>query len=224
MSMIELVFAIIIMGIVVMSLPLILMQTQSGSALALEQETILAIKTRLTFILSHEWDTNSYDSNVSMSRVLDTNASTSADSAFYVNDTNSTRRSGHVKADERRRLRDDRKAPTPDGGTHWQASSGTDIDDFDDNTTTATVIATDMDYIFDLNLSSTVNYITDSLTSGNYNSSQTIVFTFNTSSTPSNATNIKMISVASSINDHTITLRAFATNIGESGILKRSSW
>lgn len=222
MSMIELVFAIVIMGIVVMSLPLVLTQTQRGNALALEQEVILATKTRLAFILSHEWDANSYEVNASMSRVLDTNTSIhSSDTAF---DTNTTRRSGHIKADERRRLRDDLKTPTSDGGTDWGSSVGTDIDDFDDNTTSVSVTAADMDYIYDINLSSTVKYIGDSPDSGDYNSSQTIGFIFNTNSSPTNITNIKMISVTSSGSDANVTLRAFACNIGESGILKRSSW
>ena len=52
MSMIELVVAIVVMGIAVASLPLILLQTQRSTALAMQQEVILATTTRLAFILS----------------------------------------------------------------------------------------------------------------------------------------------------------------------------
>jgi len=97
MSMIELVVAIVVMGIAVASLPLILLQTQRSTALAMQQEVILATTTRLAFILSHEWDTFSYDTTAGVSRVLDTTSSTSADNAFDTIDANSTRRIGMYK-------------------------------------------------------------------------------------------------------------------------------
>ncbi|ATB69259.1 hypothetical protein SJPD1_1147 [Sulfurospirillum diekertiae] len=221
MSMIELVFAIVIMGIVVMSLPLVLLQTQRGNALALEQEVILATKTRLAFILSHEWDINSYDGDASTSRVLDTTASANADNAF---DTTTTRRAGHIEADERRRLRDDKLTPTLKSGADWNATTPMDIDDFDGKTSSVSVTAADMDYIYSISLTSKIDYIGDALQSGAYASSSSITFTFNPTSTQTNPTNIKMISVTSSGSDANVTLRAFASNIGESGILKRSSW
>jgi hypothetical protein len=222
MSMIELVFAIVIMGIVVMSLPLVLLQTQRGNALALEQEVILATKTRLAFIFSHEWDVNSYDSTAGVSRVLDTTASANADNAF---DTTTTRRAGHIEADERRRLRDDKLTPTLKSGIDWNATIPTDIDDFDGKTSNVNVIAADMDYIYSISLTSKIEYISDALENGSfYASSSGITFTFNPTNTQANPTNIKMISVTSSGSDANVTLRAFASNIGESGILKRSSW
>jgi hypothetical protein len=219
-SMIELVFAIVIMGIAVSALPMVLLQSQNNNALALQQEVILATKTKLGYLLSYEWDVNSYDTNASVSRVLDTNASTSADSAFY---TITTRRIGHVAADKRRRLRDDMRAPTIVGSANWGNAALGDIDDFDGRSETTTVVSADMDYIFNLELNSTVNYISDSPSSGNYNN-QDVNFTFNASSTPANQTNIKMITVRTNDTSHNvnIVLRAFASNIGESGIAKRA--
>jgi len=204
-----------------MSLPLVLLQTQRGNALTLEQEVILATKTRLAFIFSHEWDVNSYDSTAGVSRVLNTTASADADNAF---DTITVRRTGHVAADERRRLRDDKKTPTSRTGTDWNATIPTDIDDFDGKTDNVNVTAADMDYIYSISLTSKIDYISDALQSGIYATSDSITFAFNPTNTKTNPTNIKMISVTSSGSDANITLRAFASNIGESGILKRSIW
>lgn len=219
-SMLELVIAIVVMGIAVMSLPLILTQSQNANAIALQQEVILATKTKLGYILSYEWDANSYDANASVSRVLDTNASTSANAAFY---TTTTIRTGHVQADNRRRLGDTMVAPTADGGANWGSGALGDIDDFDGKTEHTTVVSADMDYIFNLDLNSTVSYISDAPSAGTYNN-QDMNFTFNASSTPANPTNIKMITVRTvdTSNNVNIILRAFASNIGESGITKKA--
>ena len=146
-SMLELVIAIVVMGIAVMSLPLILTQSQNANAIALQQEVILATKTKLGYILSYEWDINSYDANASVSRVLNT---TSADSDF---NTTTTRRIGHVFADSRRRLRDDMLPATTDGSTEWGNVALGDIDDFDGKDENTTIASETMDYIFNLRLS-----------------------------------------------------------------------
>lgn len=212
MSMIELVVAIVVMGLAVVSLPLILIQTQRSTALSLEQEVILAAKSRLAFILSHEWDTKSYDANASLSRVLHTNS----DAAF---DTNSTRRNGHINADGRRRLYDVNTT-----STNAKESNPTNISGFDNNQTTVTATASDMDYTFTtIDLNSTVSYVSDTLTIGDY-ADQNITFTFTTGLPPKSPTNIKMITVTANAGTgtSTITLRAFASNIGESAIMRKA--
>lgn len=219
-SMLELVIAIVVMGIAVMSLPLILTQSQNANAVALQQEVILATKTKLGYILSYEWDANSYDANASVSRVLDTNGSTSANAAFY---TTTTHRIGHVIADNRRRLGDNMASPTADGGANWGNVALNDIDDFDVKSENTTVVAADMDYIFNLELNSTVQYISDAPSAGTYNN-QDINFSFNAASAPANPTNIKMITVRTrdTSNNVNVVLRSFASNIGESTFAKRA--
>jgi len=217
-SMIELVIAIVVMGIAVMSLPLILTQSQNSNAMALQQEAILATKTKLGYLLSYEWDANSYDALASVSRVLNTTASGSADNDF---DTTTSRRIGHVIADNRRKLRDNYASPTPDdGNAAWGNALLEDIDDFDDRNETTTITSDTMDYIFNLQLSPTVNYISDNATYAN----QDITFTFNANTTFTNPTNIKMITVQSrdASNNVNIVLRAFASNVGESSIAKKA--
>ena len=217
-SMLELVIAIVVMGIAVMTLPLILTQSQNSNALALQQEVILATKTKLGYILAYEWDANSYDANASVSRVLNTTNSASADSDF---NATTTRRIGHVSADNRRRLRDDMASPTPSGSASWGNAALLDMDDFHNKVEHTTVVAADMDYVFNLELNSSVTYINDSALYTN----QDINFTFDASSTPANPTNIKMITVQTTgENGINITMRAFASNIGESGILSKENW
>ena len=216
-SMLELVIAIVVMGIAVMSLPLILTQSQNANAIALQQEVILATKTKLGYILSYEWDANAYDVAAGVSRVLNTTSSPSADSDF---NATTTRRVGHVQADNRRKLRDDLATPTTDGGANWGNVALGDIDDFDGRDENTTIASDTMDYIFNLQLHPTVNYISDTATYSNQNMN----FTFDYNTTFVNPTNIKMITVRTidTSNNVNIILRAFASNIGESGITKKA--
>jgi len=214
-SMIELVIAIVVMGIAVMSLPLILTQSQNSNALALQQEAIMATKTQLAYILSYEWDENSFDANASTSRVLVTNSD---------NDLNATdiRRNGHVEGEKRRRLWDTSASNTqrsPDS----EILGKNDIDDFNNYSETVAIASQNMDYIFTLELNTSVRYFTDTATYGDENLTD---FSFDyASATPGNPSNIKMIAVTArdlpNRNSLNITLRAFASNIGESGILKK---
>lgn len=219
-SMIELVFAIVIIGIAVMSLPLVLTQVQNNNSFALRQEVILSIKTKLSYILAYQWDQNSYDATADIERVLDTTSSISADNAFDVN--NSIRRKGHIVADGRRRLFDDRNAST------LKANFGTlglpnDIDDFDRNSETKIIENID-DFIFNnVELNTTVNYIPDTLPAGDY-ADNAITFVFNPENNTTNPTNIKMIKVTATANgiDNPISMYAFSSNIGQSKIAKRT--
>lgn len=213
MSMIETVIAIVVMGIAVSALPMILTQSQSNNALSLQQEAILATKSKVGYILGYEWDADSYDATAGVSRVLDTTASSNAHDAFDAIDANTTRRIGHVIADKRRRIREGFVTP------NTETSGFDDIDDFNARSEIITISDVD-DYIFDLNLSSSVTYVSDGRGSVNYNNAD-IAFNFGTTTITGNPTNIKMISVTTTGEGMNITLRAFASNIGESTLAKR---
>ena len=210
-SMIELVFAIVIMGIAVMSLPLILTQVESNNAFALQQESILAAKAEIGNILTYEWDANSYDSNDSHSFVLTTNGDSE------LNPTAGTqRRVGHINADYRRKFSPvarQASAIVPDGILN-------DVDDFNGASNPLTVTAGEdagaLDYVFNLNLTTRVNYADDNAT---YNISPLNGFALNFANAPATPTNIKVISVTVSGGDQNITLRSFTCNIGESTLL-----
>jgi len=230
MSMIELVFAIVIMGIVVMSLPLVLTQVQNSNSFALRQEVVLSIKTKLSYILSYQWDQNTYDTTADIERVLDTTTSpnASADNAFDVNNT--TRRKGHVLADGRRRLWDGLNSATPKAnfGVANATILENDVDDFDRDSETKTIIATtdQDDFIFNVELNTTVDYMQDTLqgATNNYASSKDITFTFNPSNSTANRTNIKMIKVTATANgiENPIFMYAFSSNIGQSKVMKKT--
>lgn len=213
MSMLELVFAIVIMGIAVMSLPLILTQVQTNNAFALQQEAILAAKTKIGDILTHEWDDNSYDANASRSFVL-----TAANGNAALNCNAATNRHiGHVNADYRRKCSATGATATAIG------TDGGDLDDIDDFSGQATTIATTLetagtlDYVFTaLTLTPTITYASDAAT---YRNSTLTDFTFNPANAPATPTNIKTIAVTVTGGNQNITLRAFSCNIGESTLL-----
>lgn len=213
MSLIELVFTIVIMGIAVMSLPLILTQVQRNDAFAMQQEAILAAKAKIGNILTYEWDHNSYDSTASRSFVLTT---VSPDTELDCNGT-TFRRLGHVNADSRRKCSATGASASAIGADAGDGGNFTDIDDFDAdaiNISASAEGAGTLDYIFDLNLSTSITYAADSAT---YNVSP-VVFTLNPDNNVT-VTNIKTISVTVSGGDQNITLRAFTCNIGESMLL-----
>jgi len=212
MSMIELVFAIVIMGIAVMSLPLILTQVQNNNAFAMQQEAILAAKAKIGDILTYEWDERSFSSTAQRSYVLD---ATNGDPELgRVGTTNM--RLGHVLAESRRKFFDVNTTASA------IATEGlNDVDDFNGLPPTTLVVtagedAGTLDYIFDLNLTTTVNYAEDNAT---YSNATLNDFTFNPNNAPATPTNIKVISVTVSGGDQNITLRAFTCNIGESSLL-----
>lgn len=213
MSMIELVFAIVIMGIAVMSLPLVLTQVQNNDAFAMRQEAILVAKEAIGDILTYQWDEHSYDSTSGRSFVLDT---THADSAFS-RDHNTTQRVGHVDADYRRKLFNTSVQASAIGADGGDLN---DIDDFDGQVSNVNLSAeaagTGLDYVLTVNLKSDITYATDT---GTYSNQTLNDFVFNPD-TQAATTNIKAITItvrdANDANKTIASLCAFTCNIGES--------
>lgn len=220
-SMIELVIAIVVMGIVVASVPMVLTQTNDNVAFTLKQEAIMAAKTRIGDIMTYNWDESSYDALNDVSYILDTNTPNA-----NLNDRNGTVLIGGVIGSGRRRL-------SPTGLTASNALGDDagdldDVDDFDDTNvqvgTSAVLVAGvgagatgSLDYIFDadMNITTTVTYATD-----NANYSQRVInnFVFNPADVgDANSRNIKTITeTITGLEGGDITLRAFVANIGQS--------
>jgi len=219
MAMIELVFAIVIIGVAVMSLPLILTQVQNSNSFALRQEVILSIKTKLSYILAYQWDQNTYDATADIERVLTVPASANTAADF---NTSTIRRKGHVLADGRRRLWDDLNASTPKAN-FGSAGLPSDIDDFDGKDENKTITALD-DFIYNLTLRTTVNYMMDTLPVGNSYVNNGITFIFDPDNNTTNRTNIKMIRVTATATglDNPISMFAFSSNIGQSKVAKKT--
>lgn len=208
-SMIELVIAIVIMGIAVMTLPLMLERVQANNAFAMQQEAILAAKTQLGDIITYPWDENSLKNNVVA--VLDTQ------SASYQREVNTTtRRIGHVKQDKRRKFFSNETNASVIGTA---TNNITDIADFDTDVAELNKLnaadadfAGTLDYRFDFNMTTSVRYINDN----------PVNFVFSDANI-STTSNIKMITVTlQGDNISTFQLRAYSSNIGESELLRRS--
>ena len=223
-SMIELVIAIVVMGIVVVSLPTIMFQTQNNLNYAMQQEAITATKAKAGYILAYDWDVNSYDDSSGYTRALNTDGIATASDSFDSVGTAPQRRVGHIEGDRRQRLSTDTPTQNINFGNkvlpHSNFNNGyPDIDDFDNDSITTTIEATDYDRVFEINQTTTIEYIADNLTSGSYND-QAITFNFSAIAA-GGITNIKMIEVSSMGENINILLRAYATNLGETRPLVR---
>lgn len=212
-SMIELVIAIVVMGIAVMTLPLMLERTQANNAFAMQQEAILAAKTHIGDIITFPWDENTLNTTTNVVAVLDT------DSPNYNRfpDANSTRRVGHVLQDKRRKFFTNETNASDIGAA--ATNNIIDIGDFDDTNstlnqaTTAIENAGILDYRYDFNMTTKVRYITDT---------PAPTFVFLTDGNKTVTSNIKMIEVKLQGDGiSTFSLRAYSSNIGESKLLRR---
>ena len=71
-AMIELIFALVIIGIVLMSAPMLIQQSIQSGNVAIQQEAIAAAASQTSVILSMHWDENN-NSNSAVSAMLDVN-------------------------------------------------------------------------------------------------------------------------------------------------------
>ncbi len=218
-SLIELILAIVIIAISVMTIPLMLSQSGNNDSFSLIQESILAARTKMENVLTYEWDRNSTIG--ARIRVLDVNGS--AQLNRNATKLEGTRRIGHIEADKRRRFHDLGGALARPSGI----VDGTDIQSIDDfHQQNVNMIDTDktdgLDYVMDFNMTTRVSYISDIT---NY-ALQNLRFDFNTTTSASinnvnNSTNIKMIEILVQSRDGLpFTFRAFSSNIGQSELLE----
>ena len=213
-SMIELVIAIVVMGIAMMTLPLMLTRVQNNNAFAMQQEVLLAVKTKIGDIITHKWDENSNVGTGNIA-VLDVNNSDSELKRFP--DNNSTRRVGHINQNKRRKFFTNITAATLPG----QWNTGTTFDDIDDFIGTVDFNATGgLDYRFDFNMTTDVGYISDKV---NYsNDINGFIFSGNKLANAAGSTNIKIITVTVKGKDiSSFKLQTYSSNIGESRLERR---
>ncbi len=227
-AMIELIFAIVIMGIVMMSAPMLISTASKSGYVAIQQEAINEAATQVNIILGHEWD----ESNTNESHdpvVLKTTNGVSD-----LNETGTTGvRSGTPKESYR-------KFVSSSGGRESASAIGdeggvkNDMDDFD-----ATQVHLQeeegggtADYIekTTIDIDRTVAYMSDAESgTGTYTNGGGGTLSFSptfTDATPT--TNIKRIQVtltssssAEELNEKTIILHAFSCNIGSYNLEER---
>lgn len=220
-AMIELIFAIMIMGIVMMSAPQMLTTSSQSSYTAIQQEGINEVATQMNIILGYEWDEN--------------NTAVSHHTVLYVTnghvDLNGIidlprRRAGTATTSHRLFISydgDDFNASTIGGDGADEIID--DIDDFNGTTIHLTLdgATTKTDYIEkgnDINISRTVTYMNDSPTGNTYVPAGGLLNFNPTFTSTIGTTNIKRIQVTLTSNSNitelnkTIILHAFSCNIG----------
>ncbi len=220
-AMIELIFAIVILAIVMMSAPqLISTSTQSGYV-AVQQEAINEASSQVNMILGYSWDENNTD-EIYLPSILRV---THGDSGLNESGT-SGRRAGTPAQSYRSFYRADGQvfnasAIGPDGGDR------DDMDDFNGANNLVSIESSNSDYIETdtINIATTVSYGSDAPagTTGPYNNlggDTQISYSPDFSSAATPTTNIKFITVnltsTSSLSelDKNITFNAFSANIG----------
>lgn len=213
-AMVELIFSIVIMGIVMMSAPMLLSTASKSSTVALQQEGIHQAVSRLNMILTYSWDQNdTNDSCISPTLIVD-----SGDSELE--DYNSSGRRIGVPKDSQSHTflcgSEELKASETLG---IEGTTKDDIDDFGDTSLTLDTSGSgsDDDYIetATVSIATSVSYVSDS---ANYNSKE---FSYNfPKASVANSSNIKRLQVkltsTSGVDEleKNIVMDAFSCNIG----------
>jgi hypothetical protein len=236
-AMIELIFAIVIMGIALMSAPNLISQASMGSLSAVQQEAIAACATEMGMIMTRHWDeADTNESDFSPVLVVDENI-TDLNETIGADGNGTGRRVGTPQSSSRSFLTASGQRLDATAPDHLGADGGDldDIDDFDEHNATLSLgVSTERtttssgDYIdASLQMNTSVGYI--SSPTGSYSlSSRKKNFDTPFSTTPANSTNVKYISttITSSAHDSTlhtnITLKAFMCNIGTYDLKRRT--
>ena len=230
-SLIELVLAIVVIAISVMSVPMMLQQGIKSDTFSMMQEAILAARTKMGNILSYQWDDNSRESNNTNGRLRALDV-TNGDHALDRNGTYyPERRIGHVYGDLRRKMK---AASSPNLFPKPGADANiTDLNDFDNLvaqiTWSGVNTASDRyDYLDkELNLTTKVYFVSDQLVTGSDYNDTTLTFVFDPSGKRSitdatYSTNIKMIELNVTSKSYPAFLfRTFSCNLGETNLQEK---
>jgi len=225
-AMIELIFAIVIMGIVLMSAPMLISTATKSSFVAIQQEAINEAASHISMVMGYHWDEGDTDE-----LYLDPLLVVSGSGDSNLSEYNATgRRKGTPKESWRSFIREDGTkniAATTPTNLHSDAgdSQKDDIDDFIGSYDLAEIEGSTADYVEgagDINISTTVTYMNDTPTGGTYeNPTADRKLTFSTlTPVTAGSTNIKRIRVTLTDNSNvkelnkTIVLQAFMCNIG----------
>jgi len=214
-AMIELIFSIVIMGIVMMSAPLLISTATQSTYVALQQEGINEAASRVNMIMGYAWDENNTDDRYLSPILHVTSGSTDLDMAGTI----SARRAGTPMQSQRTFILSDANNSNFNAST--LGSDGGDMDDIDDfigNISLTEIETAAVDYVekTTVNINTAVTYVSDSVTGGY---SQSII-TYTPFTAGSATTNVKSITVTLTSTtgtdelEKTIILRAFSSNIG----------
>lgn len=222
-AMIELIFAIVIIGIVLMSAPMLISTATKSGYVAIQQEAINEAASQVNMIMGYHWDENSADEEY-IPPILKVSSAGGDDDLDE--EGNTSRRLGTPKESYRSFVRSDGAdfnvtLPVVLGKDTGETQDD-DFDDFDDFTGSTAHLVLVLEPTLNANyvetatidINRTVAYIDDN---ASYNSSS---ITYNPFGSSTGSTNIKSITVTLTSSsgleelDKEIILRAFSCNIG----------
>ncbi len=222
-AMIELIFAIVIMGIVLMSAPMLISTASKSGYASMQQEGINEAASQINIILGYAWDeSNTVDSR---SAVI---LGTAGDSDL--NELTTTGRRAGTPLTSFRTFIDDNASTwnaSAIGGDGTADSEKDDMDDFNGNTILKELEEDEeADYIEkegDISITSNIGYIADNISGGTYlapGGDNKIIFAPDFDTAAAGTSNIKKISATltsgSGVDElkKSITLHAFSCNLG----------
>ncbi len=235
-AMIELIFSLVIMGIVLLTAPLLIQQSIRSSNIALQQEAIAAAASQTAIILSMHWDENNTKITIGTSPVLDVNRTVTPDPLDFNGGMLNGLKGplpGGIKVSGRITIAPGKPILIPSATMDLNDSNESnytsydDIDDFHNSDLGLTLFSgestsSDIGEYVDvaLNIHSNINYIEDRPVGNQFNSIN--IATDINETDIGVASNIKFITVNLTSNsgedvlDKNITLQAFSCNIGTS--------
>ncbi len=230
-AMIELIFAIVIMGIVLMSAPMLVSQATNAGLVSVQQEAIVAGASKLGMILTRHWDEQDTNESLYSPVLITAEAITALNEATDADGNLTGRRVGTPELSSRSFLTSDgTRLNTSAASAFTTEGDFNDIDDFNNDTASLNsgdgITTQQGDYIdTSLSIVTMVSYI--SAPNITYNST-TISFNTPFATNPGGTTNIKEINTTVTSGSHNaelgtnITLRAFSCNIGTYELKERS--
>ena len=235
-ALIELIFAIVIIGITLISVPNLMKTTAKASNQAISQESISSVASHIDMVMAQFWDENStnpkYNNPILKVELENSSLSEASDSNGYL----LGRRVGSAISSPRRYAVDingTKLSATPATliGKDGNETDADDVDDFDNQTVSLVdrnSTPADLGDYKDqtVQITTAINYISDKPTNGATYNLSSISFDdpFSASNIKTQSTNIKTITVvlqSSNNSNKTIILRAFSCNIGSSSLKER---
>ncbi|WP_297575218.1 type II secretion system protein [uncultured Campylobacter sp.] len=235
-TLLELVLAIIVLSLALMAVPRIILQSQSSNIYALKQELIYHAKSQALIFMRYPWDSAAYylncQDNPEENRTVGECARTNnmllpIYKIAPQGEGGDASRPGIIRNDFVTRyesLRPDitysatKKADFTN--VSWGVSEKNDIDDFDGTTYRVYRSEDNFDFVTDVDINSSVDFINDKATGG-YKSATSISidFTNDTNTSFPSPTNIKRVNIKVSDRDHIakdIVMSLFSFNYGDS--------
>jgi hypothetical protein len=222
-AMIELIFAIVVMGLALMSVPMLISTATKSGYVAIQQEAVAEAASNMNIIMGYHWDEQDTSDSAPATVLL-----VSSLGHIDLNESSAGYRVG-TPLESTRSYFDhigSRFSATPKASLGEDAGDRDDIDDFNGNSHLIEVLSAAVDNIETdtIRISTKVAYIPDAPAGSGYNNTKTIIYNPDFTADTTTSTNIKRITTtltsvgAPAELSKKIVLHAFSCNIGVSEI------